>query len=277
MINTESDVTFLTKNECDVTNFNQVKDIISGNFFDCIINASAYTRVDEAECNPETASLVNELAVANISNLLKGKKTLFIHFSTDYVFDGESRVAYKENDTPNPINTYGLSKLNGENAVIQSCMNYLIFRTSWVYSVDGINFPSTILKNYKNNKPLKVVDDQIGAPNHVDFISDSIIICIKKFLGMSDKQKQEVSGVYHISCTGQTSWYKFSEYLLKMYQKKYNDQRNYRLEAIKTCDLQLSAKRPSYSVLNCDKLVKQFDIVLPPWQHYVDKFIDSNG
>jgi len=277
LVHAEADVTSLTKNDCDVTNFNKVKDIITDNFFDCIINASAYTRVDEAESNPKIANLVNESAVANISNLLKVKKTLFIHFSTDYVFDGESRDAYKEHDTPKPINIYGLSKLNGEKAVIQSCKNYLIFRTSWVYSDGGTNFPNTILKNYKHNKTLRVVDDQHGVPNHVDFISDSIFICMNKFLDMPDRQKQEVSGTYHISCTGQTSWYHFSKYLLKQYRTKHNDHRDYKLEAIKTCELRLSAKRPSYSVLNCNKLVKQFDIVLPPWQHYVDKFIDSNG
>ena len=219
LVHAEADVTSLTKNDCDVTNFNKVKDIITDNFFDCIINASAYTRVDEAESNPKIANLVNESAVANISNLLKGKKTLFIHFSTDYVFDGESRDAYKEHDTPKPINIYGLSKLNGEKAVIQSCKNYLIFRTSWVYSSYGTNFPNTILKNYKQNKALKVVDDQHGVPNHVDFISDSIFICMNKFLDMPDRQKQEVSGTYHISCTGQTSWYHFSKYLLKQYRK----------------------------------------------------------
>ena len=100
---------------------------------------------------------------------------------------------------------------------------------------------------------------------------------MNKFLDMPDRQKQEVSGTYHISCTGQTSWYHFSKYLLKQYRTKHNDHRDYKLEAIKTCELRLSAKRPNYSVLNCNKLVKQFDIVLPPWQHYVDKFIDSNG
>ena len=99
MVHAEADVTSLTKNDCDVTNFNKVKDIITDNFFDCIINASAYTRVDEAESNPKIANLVNESAVANISNLLKGKKTLFIHFSTDYVFDGESRDALLKNMT----------------------------------------------------------------------------------------------------------------------------------------------------------------------------------
>ena len=277
MINTEADVTFLTKNDCDVTDFNKVKDIISDNFFDCIINASAYTRVDKAECNPEVSNLVNDFAVANISNLLKDKKTLFVHFSTDYVFDGESRKAYKEYDTPNPINIYGQSKLNGEKAVTQTCKNYLIFRTSWVYSDHGTNFPNTVLKNYKHHKSLKIVDDQYGVPNHVDFISDTMFICLKKFLAMSDEQKQEVSGTYHISCTGETSWYQFSKYLLEKYRERYNDHRDYKLEAIKTSDLQLSAKRPKYSVLNCDKLAKQFDIVLPPWQHYVDNFINSNG
>tara|TARA_B100002019_G_scaffold106390_1_gene91394 strand:+ start:1583 stop:2419 length:837 start_codon:yes stop_codon:yes gene_type:complete len=270
---TKADVTALTKRDCDITDINKVRDIISSKFFDCIINASAYTQVDDAECNQEIANLVNESAVANICNLLKDTKTLFVHFSTDYVFDGASEVGYKENDNPKPINTYGLSKLNGEKAIVQSCTNYLIFRTSWVYSAYGSNFPKTILENYKQHKALKVVDDQYGVPNHVEFICDSVFICINKFLGMSDTQKQEVSGIYHISCTGQTSWYHFSKYLLEEYREKYNDKRDYALEAIKSHEIQLKAKRPNYSVLNCDKIVKQFDIVLAPWQHYVDKFL----
>ena len=276
LIDTEADVTSLTKHDCDITDIKKVKDIITNNFFDCIINASAYTKVDDAECNPQLANLVNEFAVANICKLLKDTKTLFVHFSTDYVFDGVSSAGYTENHTPNPINIYGLSKLNGEKVITQSDINYLIFRTSWVYSSYGSNFPKTILENYKHHKALKVVDDQHGVPNHVEFISDSVLICIYKFLEMSDKQKQEVSGIYHISSTGQTSWYHFSKYLLEKYREKYNDERDYQLEAIKTHELQLKAKRPYNSVLNCDKIVKQFDIVLPPWQHYVDKFLDSS-
>ena len=146
LIDTEADVTSLTKHDCDITDINKVKDIITNNFFDCIINASAYTKVDDAECNPELANLVNEFAVANICELLKDTKTLFVHFSTDYVFDGVSSAGYTENHTPNPINIYGLSKLNGEKAIIQSGINYLIFRTSWVYSSYGSNFQKLFLK-----------------------------------------------------------------------------------------------------------------------------------
>jgi len=277
LIDTEAAVTSLTKKDCDITDVNKIKDIISNNFFDCIINTSAYTKVDDAECNPEIANLVNEFAVANICNLLKDKKTLFVHFSTDYVFNGLSREAYRENDTPDPINTYGISKLNGEKAITKSCINYLIFRTSWVYSVYGSNFANTILENYKHHKALKIVDDQFGVPNNVDFISDSVFICIKNFLALPDKQKQEFSGTYHISCTGQTSWYHFSKYLLEKYRDKYNDKRDYELVAIKSHEFKFKAKRPCYSVLNCDKIAEKFDIVLPPWQHYADKFIDSKA
>lgn len=269
------DVKGVTKNECDVTNKQHVKDIIQSSSYNYIINASAYTNVDKAEKEKDLADLVNTGALSNICSAIKNKNTLLIHYSTDYVFDGKSKKPYTETNKPNPINQYGLSKLNGENVLKNSDINHIIFRTSWVYDNSHRNFPSKILQSIDQGQPLTIVDDQFGVPNHVNFISSATLLCMKKYSSYSDNSKLNSCGLYHMSSAGKTSWYEFACYLIKQYVQRKNSKRNIETRPIKTEELSLLAKRPLFSVLDATKLQKQFDITIPSWQDDANKFIES--
>ncbi len=269
------DVTALTKKQCDTTDFYQVKEQIQKKKYDCIINASAYTKVDDAEENVEMSDMVNCQAIKNICKIIKNTGILFIHYSTDYVFDGTSTKPYIESDKTNPINQYGKSKLNGEETLCSSNVNNLIFRTSWVYNNSGENFPNKIIEKIKQGRTVSVVDDQFGVPNHVDFISDTTYICIEKYFSYPDNIKRSVNGIYHLSSIGKVSWYKYAEFISYTYFKRAKLQTDISLVPIKSSSINNIAKRPSYSVLDCSKISSVFDIVMPPWQDYANKFIDS--
>lgn len=268
-------VTSLTKTQCDIRDESRVKEVVNSDKFDFVINASAYTNVDEAESNIDSCELVNAQALKNVCSSLKGKKTLLIHFSTDYVFDGVLNIPYKESDIPNPINQYGKSKLNGERIVENSDINHIIFRTSWVYDDCSRNFPNKIIHNIINNKVSHVVDDQVGTPNHVNFIAEATYRCITEYSNYNYQNKLNACGIYHMSTFGETSWYKFSCYLSSEYKRKKNIKNTPSIFPISSQDLSLNAARPRYSVLNAQKLSQQFELELPSWQHYADKYINS--
>jgi dTDP-4-dehydrorhamnose reductase len=180
----------LSKNICDVTNNKDVENALRSNNYDFIVNASAYTNVHEAEINPDIAYEVNDIAIKNIASLINKYSSVFVHFSTDYVFDGKKKVPYTEEDLTNPINEYGKSKLNGEINLKKSDLNYFIFRTSWVYDNKGNNFPNKIVNQIKQRKSIEVIDDQFGVPNHVDFISSSTLACLNKYHKYSSIKKK---------------------------------------------------------------------------------------
>ena len=144
--------TALSKKNCDVTNEKDIEDALISNQYDFIINASAYTDVNESEINPNIAYAVNDIAIKNIASIIGKGSPLLVHFSTDYVFDGNKRKPYNENDEPRPINEYGKSKLNGEINIRKSNVNYFIFRTSWVYDNKSNNFPNKIINLVKKRK-----------------------------------------------------------------------------------------------------------------------------
>lgn len=265
--------TALSKTECDITNDTQISRAINSDSYDCIINTSAYTNVNKAEVEVDLAYEVNDYAIKRISSLLKNKSTLFIHFSTDYVFDGTKKSPYTEEDFTNPINVYGKSKLNGEINLKKSNINYFIFRTSWVYDNKSNNFPNKILNLAKKGSPIRVIDYQYGVPNHVDFISQSILTCISKYCKYEATEKIKSHGVYNLSCDGQTTWFNFAKYILDRTHSKYHQQ--YDIKAVKFHDFKSHVKRPEFSVLNTEKIIEQFAIKIPPWQYYADKYIKA--
>ena len=273
--NDHFEVTALTKKQCDTTDFNQVEEQIQKKKYDCIINASAYTKVDDAEENVESSDMVNCQAIKNICKIIKNTKILLIHYSTDYVFDGTSKIPYTESDNTNPLNQYGKSKLNGEKVIHSYSINNLIFRTSWVYDDTSQNFPNKILDKIKKGEVINVVDDQYGVPNHVDFISEVTYKCIEKYFSYSDDIKNSINGIYHLSSTGEVSWYKYAEFIFQKYSEKEMCEVNTTLVPIKSSSIDCRAVRPNYSVLDSSKISSVFDIVMPPWQDYANKFIDS--
>ena len=264
-----------TKNECDITNHNKVNEILKQDY-DVIINASGFTKVDDAETAKNHANKVNNLAIKNIVNTLKDRKTLLIHYSTDYVFDGKKKSPYSESDKTNPLNCYGQSKLDGELHIISSHLNYFIFRTSWVYDNDSDNFPNKIINKFNKKKDLQIINDQVGTPTHVKLIANNTLKCIKYFLKSNDVTKRELSGLYHLTSSDYTSWYYFAHYLINAYTSK-NNIDMVTIAKLKTSEFITSAKRPLYSVLDCDKFEKTFSIKLESWKTYADFFIRSKA
>ena len=153
--------------------------------------------------------------------------------------------------------------------------NHIIFRTSWVYDNYSKNFPNKIIHNFVNDKESYIVDDQVGTPNHVNFIAEATFRCITEYSKYDDQNKLNACGIYHMSTLGETSWYKFGCYLLKQYKRKKNIENTPSILSTSSQDLSLKAARPKYSVLNTEKLVRQFELDLPSWQHYADRYINS--
>ncbi|NIF46731.1 dTDP-4-dehydrorhamnose reductase [Enterobacter sp. Ap-1006] len=227
----------------DITNQSNVNRVISSFKPDVIINAAAFTSVDEAEVSIELAEQVNFLGAKYIAEAAKNNGIKLIHVSTDYVFDGKSANPYTEQDITEPLNVYGTSKMHGEIAVLENHAEAIIIRTSWVYSEYGKNFLKTIFKLIENDKDIKVVSDQIGAPTYAPDIAKLIVDIIR-----DDKLQP---GLYHFSGDQVMSWYDFAHKIAESVTVS-----NSKVEGISSSEYTSAAKRPSYSVLNCDKLEK---------------------
>jgi dTDP-4-dehydrorhamnose reductase len=239
----------------DLSQINQLEKLIETIQPTHIINASAYTAVDLAESEPELAHRINALAPASMAKLASKINARFIHYSTDYVFDGSKGSPYLESDPTAPLNQYGESKALGERAIQESGCQHLILRTSWVYSSTGKNFLKTMLKLAQTHSEIKVVNDQIGAPTSADFLAQ-ITQQIISTLG-------DQSGIYHLTPTGHTSWHGFAQAILANHSVN--------LLPIPTEAYPTPAKRPLNSRLSTDKICKAFDLTLKHWQVYLDE------
>jgi len=226
---------------------------------DLIINPAAYTAVDLAEQESDAAFILNRDAVSAIAGYCARNNTPLIHFSTDYVFAGDADEAYLETDSTAPTGVYGQSKLEGENAILQSGAPALILRTAWVYSNHGKNFYNTMLMLAATRDQLSVVGDQIGAPTYAGSIADATKQLVELIFQQGGIAKEQV-GVYHFTCQGQTSWADFAKAIFLE-----NELTNVEVTSITTQEYPTPARRPAYSVLNPDKLKRTFDISLPHW------------
>jgi len=247
----------------DLTDFSGIQQTLQQISPDIIVNAAAYTAVDKAESEPERAYALNAQAPAVLAQEAKRLNAWLIHYSTDYVFNGHSSQPYHEIDDCDPLNVYGKSKLEGEKNVLISGCSHLIFRTSWVYASHGNNFIKTILRLAQQRDKLTIVDDQVGSPTGAELIADITAHALRMV-----KQKPEVSGLYHLTATGSTSWYGFAKFILENAERM-----NYQLkiqstalQPIPSSDFPLPAKRPFNSRLNIEKLTKTFGLILPSWQ-----------
>jgi dTDP-4-dehydrorhamnose reductase len=190
---------------------------------------------------------------------------LLIHYSTDYVFDGTKTDPYIETDTPNPINAYGRTKLEGELAIQGSQCRYLIFRTSWVYGTRGNNFLLTILKVASQKEKISVVDDQLGTPTTAQLIADTTSICIFRAIADIKNSKFE-SGLYHLTSTGNSSWYMMAEYAITYAKDElHRDIITKEIVPIPTSQYPTKAQRPLNSALNVKKIETEFGIRMPSW------------
>ena len=255
------------KSEMDLSDPNQIRHTISQVNPEIIINAGAYTSVDKAESEPELAQAVNTIAPKILAEEAKKIGAVLIHYSTDYAYSGKIRSKpYLESDPPSPINVYGKTKLEGDKAIEQSGSLYLIFRTGWVYGLGGKSFLRSILRLMKEKDELRIVSDQIGTPTWCRSIADSTVKIIKQLAdkksGNPPEKVSSISGVYHMTCGGQTSWHGFAQAILELT----NPAPMPRLIAIPTTDYLTPATRPAYSVLSNEKLYKTFRIELPHWE-----------
>lgn len=230
----------------DVTNSKIVDDVIGHTKPNVVVHCAAYTNVDKAEEDLETALLINEIGTRNLAKACKKNDAILIYISTDYVFDGESEKAYEPSDKTNPINNYGLSKLKGELAVQEICEKYYIARTSWLYGHYGKNFVETMIE-LASKPELKVVDDQIGCPTWTVELTNGIVKLITE---------QKPYGIYHICGTGTTSWYGFAKEIFTQMGLDVN------LKSCSTKEFPRPAKRPQNSVMNNNKICRNWKLAL---------------
>jgi dTDP-4-dehydrorhamnose reductase len=272
------------RREADFINLDRLREIIREYSPDVIVNAAAYTAVDKAEDDLDIAYCINAEAVGLLGGEAKRLNAWLIHYSTDYVFDGTKSGPYLENDQPNPLSVYGKTKLKGEEAICESGCKYLIFRTSWVYSAHGSNFAKTILRLAKERDVLNVVADQIGAPTSAELIADITALALYRIIGATNSIhpqgsnplfSEQAIGIYHLTPTGETSWFGFAKYLLKEAQKCGIDLRinPENVHPITTADYPVPAKRPANSRLNTNKLTEVFGVSLPQWQSSIDRLV----
>jgi dTDP-4-dehydrorhamnose reductase len=255
------DVVALDRSQLDLANPNQIRERVREIKPGLIVNAAAYTAVDRAEEEPEPAMAVNGIAPGLLAEEARRSGAGIVHYSTDYVFDGAKTTPYTEDDTPNPINEYGRSKLAGELSIQAAGAPYLILRTSWVYGMRGKNFLLTILRLAREREELRIVDDQIGAPTWSRMIAETTA----RILSAGPLSLADISGVYHLTASGSTSWYGFAKAILAL-DPNPTEQVCQRQRPIPTAEYPTPARRPAYSVLSNDRLKAAFGLVLPGWE-----------
>lgn len=235
---------------------------------DVVVNAAAYTAVDKAEEEPDLAMAVNATAPGILAEETKRIGALLVHYSTDYVFDGEKNAPYTEDDAPKPINVYGKTKLAGEQAILAVGTPHLILRTSWVYGARGKNFLLTILRLARERPELKIVNDQTGAPTWSRMIAEATAQILVKIYPANTayvSRTPNLSGIYHLTGSGDTTWFDFADAILKDAAHLIPGP-SARLMPISTADYPLPAKRPRNSLMSNRKLGDVFGLAMPSWQ-----------
>ena len=250
----------LGRDQLDLANPGQIREHIRSHRPNLIINAAAHTAVDQAESEPDVAFAINAIAPGILAEEAKALGIPLIHYSTDYVFDGSKPAPYTETDAPNPLGVYGQSKLAGEQAIAAVGGEYLILRTSWVYSDHGKNFLLSMQRLLQEKPHLRIVADQIGAPTWAGTIALSTRALIERWqAGQAGDW-----GVYHLTAQGETSWFGFAQAIgehLRAQGKACAE-----LEAIPSSAYPTPAKRPLNSRLDCSRLQQQWHVSLPQWQ-----------
>jgi len=256
------EVVAVDRNVMDLSNLDQVRDVIRTVRPQLIVNPAAYTAVDKAENEPELAYRVNAEAPGLMAQEAKLLGAAMVHYSTDYVFDGSDPSPRGEDDATGPLNVYGASKLAGEQAIAAAGIDHLIFRTSWVYGMRGKNFLLTMMRLAKEREELKVVADQHGAPTWSRTIADTTALVLAQAqaqtLAGADWWRQN-SGVYHLSAQGQTTWFEFTQAIVEAAGL------SCRVLPIGSAEYPTPARRPQYSVMSSERLVSRF-CHLPDWK-----------
>ncbi len=253
---------FTSKEELDIENLDLLQEFFTQNKFSHCINTAAYTNVEKAESEKESAFAINAEAVKNLAISCNEKDVVLLHISTDYVFDGKKKSPYLETDVPNPINVYGASKLKGEQYIQEICNKFFIIRTSWLYSQYGHNFLKTILKYSQEKKQLTITTEQTGTPTNANDLANALLKIIT--------QDSINYGVYNFSNRGETTWYGFAEEILSQIGKL--EEAN----LAQTNQYRTFAARPEYSVLDCGRVLNLFSIELVNWKESLQKIWKGN-
>lgn len=239
-----------------------------------VVNAAAYTAVDRAEAEPERAMLINAETVGELAAEVRRLHGWLVHYSTDYVFDGDKKGYYTEEDRPAPGNVYGRTKLEGERAIERAGCRHLTLRTSWVFSARGGNFAKTIMRLARENEQLRVIDDQIGAPTSAELIADVTALVLYR-LGCDNGLAERASGTYHLVAGGETSWHGYARLVVAEAGRRGAELQTTpeRVLPISTAEYPLPASRPANSRLDTQKLRNLFGVTLPPWQTHVKRLV----
>jgi len=249
----------------DLANLDSIRQIIHQCNPQVIINAAAYTSVDRAESEPDLANAINAVAPAIIAEDALKTGAAFIHFSTDYVFDGSKSAPYLETDTPNPLNVYGHTKLSGEQKVQQIGGAFLILRTSWVYSLRGDSFVNKVLTWSRSQPKLKLVTDQISGPTWARMLAEITSQLVLLGGNSMIDWLSDHAGLYHLSGSGYCSRFEWGQEVLRLDPHKQEQVLNELLPAL-TADFPTPASRPLFSALNCDRFSETFHLQLPDWK-----------
>lgn len=250
---------FVDREEMDLSNPEQIVEVLNTEKPQIIVSAGAYTAVDKAESDQELCDAVNHIAVKTIGAWAAENNAKVIHISTDYVFDGTSETPLKETDAPDPINVYGLTKLHGEQALRASGANHVIIRTAWVYSVYRANFVKTMIRLMSEREEIGVVADQVGTPTYARDLASTIMQVIEA--------PEFVQGVFHYSNEGKISWHDFAVAIkeIKGFSTKVN--------AINSDAFPTPAKRPNFSLLDKSKIKETYKVAVPDWKTSLEEML----
>lgn len=265
---TDHEVIYTSREQIDIAEFEVTKNQILKASPDLIINATAYTAVDKAEEDQKTANLINHLAVKNIADICNQLGCWLIHVSTDYVFDGNSKFPYREDDQTNPQGAYGETKLKGELAIQASGCKHIILRTAWVFSEYGNNFLKTILRLGAERDELSIVGDQIGCPTYAQDIARSVVEIAPQL------NSREYNGIYHYCGDQPCSWYDFANAIFDQAMTN-NLKIPSIVNSIETTAYPTPAKRPAFSVLNCAKIENDFGVHASNWYGGIGQVISK--
>ncbi len=256
----------LDRSQLNLSNPDNIRQVVQSIKPDLIVNPAAYTAVDKAEVEPDQANAINAIAPQILAEEAAKLGAAMVHYSTDYVYDGTKLAPYVETDATNPLSVYGITKLAGEEAIRATGVSHLILRTSWVYGARGKNFMNTILRLAAERDNLRIVADQFGAPTSSRVIAAATVSALANW-------SEDKSGTYHLTCSGMTSWHGFTQAIIEEYELLCESRHWPALKTpvgnvlpITTADYPTPAVRPANSKLNCDKLSGTFGLVLPEWR-----------
>ncbi|WP_298300590.1 dTDP-4-dehydrorhamnose reductase [Hydrotalea sp.] len=249
---------FTDKSELDITNPDAIRDFFEQHNPQFCINCAAYTAVDKAETQQQQAYAVNAEAVNRLAKACSANNSVFISFSTDYVFDGTANQPYAPNHITNPINYYGYSKYMGEQLALSNCEKTIIIRTSWVYSSYGHNFVKTMLRLMNERKEINVVNDQYGCPTYAADLAKAVVDILQ--LLKTNSIQPFPNGIYHYANAGVISWFQFAQAIQQLTQLPC------KVNHITSSAYPTAAKRPAFSVLNTEKIMQVFGLQPQQWQ-----------